>query len=135
MYLLDTPVLAGVLNGRPTIASVVRPWLLRHEASTSILVYGEVVEYIKGMTDFPLRLASLRTLVRDVYPHRLSYVTMERYADLRRQLRPPFGSGLIGDIDTLIAATAIEHDLTLVTMDRDFERVSGLDLMLVPRGA
>jgi len=135
VYLLDTPVLAGVLNGRPTIASVVRPWLLRHEASTSILVYGEVVEYIKGMTDFPLRLASLRTLVRDVYPHRLSYVTMERYADLRRQLRPPFGSGLIGDIDTLIAATAIEHDLTLVTMDRDFERVSGLDLMLVPRGA
>jgi predicted nucleic acid-binding protein len=33
----------------------------------------------------------------------------------------------------LIAATAIEHGLTLVTMDGDFARVPGLDLLLVPR--
>src|SRR5207249_99102 len=49
-----------------------------------------------------------------------------RYADLRRQMRPPRGPGLIGDIDTLIAATAIERKLTLVTADTDFQRVPGL---------
>lgn len=48
---------------------------------------------------------------------RFTYAILERYADLRRQLRPPYGPGLIGDIDTLIAATALEHDLTLVTTD------------------
>jgi len=40
---------------------------------------------------------------------------MELYADIRRQLRPPHGPKLIGDVDTLIAATAMRQDLTLIT--------------------
>ena len=35
------------------------------------------------------------------------------------------------DIDTLIAATALERDLTVVTTDQDFERVPGLKVMLI----
>lgn len=58
---------------------------------------------------------------------------LERYADLRRRLRPPYGPGLIGDIDTLIAATALEHNLTLVTTDTDYQRVPHLKLELLPR--
>jgi predicted nucleic acid-binding protein len=34
---------------------------------------------------------------------------LEQYADIRRKLRPPQGPGLIGDTDTLIAATALER--------------------------
>jgi predicted nucleic acid-binding protein len=44
-----------------------------------------------------------------------------------------YGPGLIGDIDTLIAATALAYDLTLVTTDSDFTRVPQLHLMLLPR--
>lgn len=58
---------------------------------------------------------------------------LERYAELRRQLRPPHGPGLIGDIDTLTAATALEHGLTLVTTDTDYQRVPDLKLTLLPR--
>jgi predicted nucleic acid-binding protein len=47
-------------------------------------------------------------------------------AEIRRKLRPPHGKGLIGDIDTLIAATALERNLTIVTTDADFQRVPGL---------
>jgi predicted nucleic acid-binding protein len=36
----------------------------------------------------------------------------------------------IGDIDALIAATAVEHGLTLMTIDTDFERVPLLKYML-----
>ncbi len=32
----------------------------------------------------------------------------------------------VGDMDVLIAATALRHDLTLLTADRDFERVENL---------
>lgn len=32
----------------------------------------------------------------------------------------------VGDMDALIAATALRHDLTLLTADRDFERVENL---------
>ena len=44
-----------------------------------------------------------------------------------------YGSGLIGDIDTLIAATALYNNLTVVTTDSDFTRVPGLKLMHIPR--
>jgi predicted nucleic acid-binding protein len=45
------------------------------------------------------------------------------------------GLGLIGDIDTLIAATALERGLTVVTTDADFQRVPGLQTMLIPRAS
>lgn len=107
--------------------------MLRHEVATSILVYGEVIEYIRGRPDFEALRRSLRTLLREVRPLPLNYRILEGYADLRRQVHPPYGPGLIGDIDTIIAATALEHDLILVTTDTDFQRVPGLKLMLLPR--
>ena len=48
-------------------------------------------------------------------------------------LRPPYGPGLIGDIDTLIAATALVYDLALVTTGSDFTRVPQLHVMVLPR--
>ncbi|GEM_PF-4627090 len=40
---------------------------------------------------------------------------------------------LIGDMDTLIAATALEYSLAVVTSDSDFERVPGLSVKLIDR--
>lgn len=130
-YLLDTTPVAAFLNERLAAVDLVRPWIEQEEAATSILVYGEVVEYIKSFSDFDRRHAQLRRLLREILPYFLTYPILERYADIRRQLRPPYGPGLIGDIDTLIAATAIQQGLTLVTVDSDFERVPGLDLVVV----
>jgi tRNA(fMet)-specific endonuclease VapC len=132
-YLLDTTLLAALLNNRTGAVSLAAPWIRSQEATTSIIAYGEVVEYIKGLPNFAGRRNALRTLLRGVPPYFLTYRIMERYADLRRQLRPPGGSGLIGDLDTLIAATTLERGLTLVTTDSDFQRVPGLALMLVAR--
>jgi predicted nucleic acid-binding protein len=107
--------------------------MVRHEASTSILVYGEVVEYLSGFADISQRHDSLRILLREVAPLFLTYPILERYAQIRRQLRPPHGPGLIGDIDTLIAATALERDLTLVTTDEDFRRLPDLRVIVISR--
>lgn len=60
---------------------------------------------------------------------RYSYPILERYADIRRTLRPKGKN--IGDIDTLIAATAVEYDLTLLTIDTDYDRVPDLKWKLV----
>ena len=95
--------------------------------------YAEVIEYIKGRTDFQQRQTTLRRLLKEVYPYFLTYGILERYAEVRRHLRPPHGPGLIGDIDTLIASTAIERNLTLVTTDQDFERVAGLKTSPIAR--
>jgi predicted nucleic acid-binding protein len=133
-YLLDSALLAAFLPNRPAVKRLVDPWLLRREAATSIVCYAEVVEYLKGLQSFVNRRRQLRVvLLREIHPYLLTYATLERYADIRRALRPPHGPGLIGDVDTLIAATAMERNLTIVTMDTDFQRVPGCQVMLVPR--
>jgi predicted nucleic acid-binding protein len=125
-YLLDTGPLGAYLQGREPAVDLIVPWIRRGEAATSILVYGEIIEYIKSLQDYPARYLGLRSLLGAIYPYFLTYAILERYAEIRRTLRPPHGPGLIGDIDTLIAATALERNLTVVTTDRDYERVPGL---------
>jgi tRNA(fMet)-specific endonuclease VapC len=128
-YLFDTAVMLAYLKGRAGALSRLRPWVLTGEASTSLIVYGEVIEYLKSFPDYSRHRTALRTLMRQIYPHELTYAILERYADLRRALRPPHGGGLIGDADTLIAATALEHGLIVVTTDSDYTRVPGLSVV------
>jgi len=130
-YLLDTSLVAAYLQNRKAAVELITPWIQDREAATSIIVYAEVTEYLKGLPDFPKRMSNLRTLLRRIYPYFLTYSTLERYAEIRRLLRPPKGRGLIGDMDTLIAATAIERSLTIVTTDSDFERVPKLKVKRV----
>src|SRR5712692_4829380 len=125
-YLLDTNFVAAYLQSRKPAVQLLRPLIERHEVATSILVYAEVTEYLQGLSDALERQRDLRHLLGEVYPYFLTYAILERYADLRRKLRPPHGKGLIGDMDTLIAATALERGLTVITTDRDFERVPHL---------
>lgn len=134
-FLLDTAPLTSYLLGRPGAVALIDPWIETRQAATSILVYAEIHEYLMGRSDLEARDLQLRKLLQALTPYLLSYATLRRYASLRRRLRPPHGPGLIGDIDTLIAATALERDLTLVTTDRDYERVPSLDVMLVTREA
>lgn len=131
-YLLDTNVLAAYLQGRSGALSLARAWIHNDEAATSIVVYGEITEYLKGFAEFPRHQAALRTLLRKVHPYPLTYALLEQYADLRRAMRRPYGPGLIGDIDTLIAATTLHYGLTLVTTDSDFTRMPGLSCMHLP---
>lgn len=134
-YLLDNGALVAYLKGRPGATQLIRPWVIAREVATSLVVYGESIEYIRGDPDYARRKSDLRVLLREVTPLRLTYDILERYADLRRAMRKPYGSGLIGDVDTLIAATAMEHGLTVVTLDGDFDRVPGLSVMLLHHAA
>lgn len=132
-YLLDTTPLTAYMKGRAAATALITPWIQAREVQTSILVYGEVTEYHRSLSHAVRRQDELQQVLLQIEPLRLDYPIMERYADIRRSLRPPYGPGLIGDIDTSIAATAMEHGLTLVTADSDFQRIPDLDVMLVPR--
>jgi predicted nucleic acid-binding protein len=98
-----------------------------------MLVYGEAIEHFRTQSDFRRNRDGLRALLQTVTPLRVTYSVMERYADLRLALRPR--GELIGDVDTLLAATALEHGLTLVTLDGHFARVPSLALMCLDRAA
>jgi predicted nucleic acid-binding protein len=122
-YLLDTPLIAALLNNRAGAVAIATPWIAAHEAATSILVYGEVVEYIKPSARFTRHYSALTNLLAGVYPYFITLSIMERYADIRLALR---WGRMIGDIDTLIAATALDRGLTVVTLDPDFQRSMSL---------
>ena len=130
-FLLDTPMVSAYLLERPTALRLVNPWIRSREAATSVLVYGEVNEYIRGRSDYVQLNAQLVDLLKEIMPFFITYPIMRRYGEIRRMLRPI--NALVGDVDTLIAATALERDLTVVTVDGDFQRVPALKLMLVPR--
>ncbi len=132
-YLLDTGVLNAYLRGRAGAVALVEPWVANGQASTSVLVYGEIVEFLQGLADYAHREAEFREVLRDIHPYQLTYLILRRYAALRRAMRPPHGPGIIGDMDTLIAATALERGCTLVTLDGDFMRVPDLSVKFVDR--
>lgn len=130
-YLLDSGILAGYFHKRKQAIALVTPMVKDHTAATSMIVYGEVIEYLKGLPDFHTHYIALHTILQEIIPYPLTFPVLECYADLRRKMRHPYGTGIIGDMDTLIAATAIANDLTLITLDRDFERVPELPMQLV----
>lgn len=123
-YLLDTGLLMAYLLGRSGARRLIDPFLSEDRANTSIVVYGEIVERIIGFQDYTRHEAALRGLLRSIRPLPITYGVMLAYARIRRSLRPQ--GQLIGDIDILIAATALERDLTVLTIDHDFARVPGL---------
>ncbi|MDQ2787337.1 MAG: type II toxin-antitoxin system VapC family toxin [Chloroflexota bacterium] len=125
-FLLDTTPLTAYLFARQRAVALIHPWAIQEEAATSILVYGEVIEHLRGRPDYLRHQQALRRLLREVTPWTLTYGILERYADVRRALCPPHGPGVIGDMDTLIAATALERNVTLVTCDQHLAR-AGVD--------
>ncbi len=137
-YLLDSAPLAAYIRGRKGAVARLDAIIRSQDAATSILNYGEVIE---GLHSFPLQytqyqsvlLGLLQTQVTVLVP---GYHTVERYAEIRRtmrMLRTSTGQlvGLIGDIDTLFAATSLEHELTVITTDTDYTRVPGLSVQLL----
>ncbi len=93
-FLLDTAPLTAYLQGRPAALTLITPWITQREVGTSELCYAEVIEHLKSFPNFERRQAQLRRLLREISPYSLTYAILERYADIRRQLRLPQGPGL-----------------------------------------
>jgi hypothetical protein len=54
-----------------------------------VLVFGEIVERIRGMEDATALEESLHDLAGNVIPLPVTISKTTRYADIRRSLRPP----------------------------------------------
>jgi predicted nucleic acid-binding protein len=128
-FLIDTGPLAALLLGRSGATSIASPWVTQRQAATCVINYAEVQEYIKGFPDHATRHQDLQDLLTGVHMFVLTRPILERYAEIRRDLRPK--GKLIGDMDILIAATALERQLTVVTTDSDFLNAPDLAVMVL----
>lgn len=125
IYLLDTNVCIGILNGRN---HQVRQRLAATSPSTVVLCSIVQAELYRGAYRSSQREANL-TLLNHFFSQFQSIPfdthAAEMYGRIRANLEAQ--GALIGPYDLLIAAIALAHHLTLVTHNvREFGRVSGL---------
>lgn len=119
-YLID------VLVGRPVaIATLDR--LGVQGAAISIISLGEVFEGAYRAPDPTVRLARMRAVFARFGVITLSEPIMEHFAFVRAHLRR--AGQLIPNLDLLIASSANQHELHLVTRNlRHFDRIPGLSI-------
>jgi predicted nucleic acid-binding protein len=131
----NTP-LDHVLGFVPHHTPVERPFAARGGSLAS-----RPMEYVlKRYAHRPQLQQDLKAFLQmDAKPLSVTRRVMEQYARIRIALRNtqgPHGQrlGLIGDTDTIIAATAMVHNLTLITSDIDPLRVPNLATWHIPPG-
>lgn len=125
-YLVDADWLIDAAIGRP-----VAVWTLDHLSpdglAVSIIAVAEIYEGAFGTADPVATLASFREFLGSFAILPLTDSVVEHFARMRAALRQH--GTLIPDMDLLIAATALDADLTLVTRNaRHFERITELKL-------
>lgn len=123
-YLIDTDTTIDYLSGRPTATHLLQS-LAPQQLAISAVTYGEVYEGIHYGRNPAQALRVFRAFLRGITVLPVTRRIAHQFGIIRGDLR---NRGLtIGDDDTFIAATAMHHNLTLVTRNlRHFQRVPGL---------
>jgi tRNA(fMet)-specific endonuclease VapC len=126
-YLLDTDWIVDILNGQEKAIQTVLE-LAPEGLAISIITYGELYEGAAFAHDPAPALSGLQSFLKGKAILPLTQPIMERFAKIRgtlpRQIRQQ-----IGDLDILIAATCLVHNLTLLTRNRkDFQKIPNLKL-------
>jgi predicted nucleic acid-binding protein len=128
-YLLDTDWAVWWLRGRSEVVTRLTAWE-RDGLGISIVTLAELYEGVeRGQHPDVTRPALERDFLEMVILIPFSRQAAARFgresARLRRLGQP------LPDFDLVVAATALEHGLTLLTEDRHFERIPGLRIRRV----
>jgi tRNA(fMet)-specific endonuclease VapC len=125
-YLVDTDWVIHYLKGR-------RPFVERLQAlrgqglAMSVITLGELYEGVYGAAEPDKREQGLKDFLQGVTVLGLDEETCRIFGKERRRLRRV--GNLPGDMDLFIGATALQHNLTVLTNNRHhFERIEGLRL-------
>jgi tRNA(fMet)-specific endonuclease VapC len=123
-YLLDSDVTADYLKGLPQPVQHIQS-IIGSGIAISIITYGEIYDGIAGSYDPEAAERVFRQFLRVAVVVPLNRSVMRRFATERRALR--LQGQKLDDMDLLIAATALHHNLTLITRNvRHFGRIPGL---------
>ncbi len=123
-YLVDTDWIIDGIAGIPVALGTLNR-LATQGLAASVVTLGEVFEGAYLYPDPDAELAVYRQFLAGYTVLPVTEPIIQRFARTRALLRSQ--GNLIPDLDLLIAATALEHDLTLLTRNlRHFERIPDL---------
>ncbi len=123
-YLVDSDYVADYLGARPSAIQLLSSFA-KDDLAISLITYGEIYEGIHFGRDPQKTTDVFQSFLRSVVILAPTQPIMQQFARIRGELRRT--GKIIGDFDILIAATAIQHHLTLVTRNlKDYQRIPGL---------
>ncbi len=126
-HLIDTDVLIYHLNDVAAATQLLRQIFRSSQPAISTITYMEVLEGLPLSPDPASAGARFRALSIHVPLIDVDRTIAEQCARIRQQLRGQGRSLRPRALDLLIAATAIEHGLTLVTNNpRDYRDIPGI---------
>ena len=125
--LLDTDILSKVLRGEPLVLAQATAYLQQHTKFTfSLITQYEILRGLKAKTALvQLQRFQQFCVSCEILPltEEIIFKASDIYAELYRR------GELVGDVDILIGATAIVHDLLLNTNNvKHFHRIPLLRL-------
>ena len=123
-FLVDTDWVIDHFSGVQAVTSRLQA-LQVHGLALSIISVAELWEGVHFSKDPARSEAMLTEFLSGVVILGIDEEVCQRFGRIRGSLR---GAGkLVGDFDLLIAASALRHDLTLLSNNRrHFERIEGL---------
>ena len=125
-YLVDSDYVVDYLKGKEAATALLSS-LEGDGLAISLITYGEIYEGIYFGTNQHKHEQGFLNFLRLVVVLPISEPVMQQFAHVRGELRRT--GKLIGDFDILVAATAMQHNLTLLTRNlKDFQRISDLNI-------
>ncbi len=126
-YLVDSDWIIDALAGIPSAVSALKQHAHQQALAVSIVSFGELFDGAFDLPDPAQHIASYRRFLSGFIVLGLNDPIMELFARHRYRLRRE--GNIIPDMDLLIAATTLHHDLTLMTRNlRHFSRIPDLKL-------
>jgi tRNA(fMet)-specific endonuclease VapC len=120
-FLLDTNIVIALFANDAKVTQNLQTAL---EIFLSITVLGELYYGAKNSARASQNLSTIHTFAKQVTLLSCDAVTAQYYGDIKSELRSK--GQPIPENDIWIAATALQHNLTLVTRDNHFQSVTGL---------
>ncbi len=125
-YLLDADWAINALAGRPQTVQALQE-LIPEGIAISLATVGEIYEGAFGFADPQAHIMRFRQWLAPFQILNLDDEIMLRFAEIRSSLRRT--GQLIPDFDLLVGATALRHNLIVVTSNyRHLQRIPNLQL-------
>lgn len=125
-YILDTDWIINALAGKHHATAVIGR-LAPQGLAVSVITLGEIYEGAFKYANPQAHLTAFRQFLAPFRLLGLDDSIMERFAEIRADLRRR--GQLLADFDILLGATALQHNLTLLTHNVEhFKRIPNLQL-------